>query len=115
MTHSRRLAAIVATLVMCMGVLFYTYGRSVAARSIALPVSDQEFWQLVEDFSEPNGYFRSDNFLSNENAFQHVIPRLQTPCPRAVSTSALDPSRTSRTWWRSAPSSRSSWTSAGGT
>jgi hypothetical protein len=82
MTHSRRLAAIVATLVMCMGVLFYTYGRSVAARSITLPVSDQEFWQLVEDFSEPNGYFRSDNFLSNENAFQHVIPRLQTTLPK---------------------------------
>lgn len=81
MTHSRRLAAIVATLVMCLGVLFYTYGRSVAARSITLPVSDQEFWQLVEDFSEPNGYFRSDNFLSNENAFQHVIPRLQSTLP----------------------------------
>jgi len=57
MTHSRRLAAIVATLVMCMGVLFYTHGRSVAAHSITLPVSDQEFWQLVEDFSAPNGYF----------------------------------------------------------
>jgi len=82
MTHSRRLAAIVATLVMCMGVLFYTYGRSVAARSITLPVSDQEFWQLVEDFSEPNGYFRSDNFLSNENAFQQVIPRLQSTLPK---------------------------------
>jgi hypothetical protein len=82
MTHSRRLAAIVATLVMCLGVLFYTYGRSVAARSITLPVSDQEFWQLVEDFSEPNGYFRSDNFLSNENAFQHVIPRLQSTLPK---------------------------------
>ena len=82
MTHSRRLAAIFATLVMGAGVLFYTYGRSVAARSITLPVSDQEFWQLVEDFSEPNGYFRSDNFLSNENAFQHVIPRLQTTLPQ---------------------------------
>jgi hypothetical protein len=82
MTHSRRLAAVIATLVMCVGVLFYTYGRSVAARSITLPVSDQEFWQLVEDFSEPNGYFRSDNFLSNENAFQHVIPRLQSTLPQ---------------------------------
>jgi hypothetical protein len=82
MTHSRRLAAILATLVMCVGVLFYTYGRGVAARSITLPVTDQEYWQLIEDFSEPNGYFRSDNFLSNENAFQHVIPRLQATLPR---------------------------------
>jgi hypothetical protein len=82
MTHSRRLAAILATLVMCASVLFYTYGRSVAARTITLPVTDQEFWQLVEDFSEPNGYFRSDNFLSNENAYQHVIPRLQAALPK---------------------------------
>ena len=82
MTHSRRLAAILATLVMCASVLFYTYGRSVAARTITLPVTDQEFWQLVEDFSEPNGYFRSDNFLSNENAYQHVIPRLQATLPK---------------------------------
>jgi len=25
---------------------------------------------MISEFSEPDGYFRSDNFLSNENAFQ---------------------------------------------
>jgi hypothetical protein len=40
-------------------------------------LSDAEFWQLVEDFSEPDGYFRSDNFLSNEAGLQTVIPKVK--------------------------------------
>ena len=81
MTHRRRLAAVIATLVMSAAVLFYTYGRGLSAKAIPLPLGDQEFWQLVESFSEPNGYFRSDNLLSNENAFQRVIPTLQSTLP----------------------------------
>src|SRR4051812_46648373 len=48
------------------------------ARGTELPsqLSDQEFWRLVTDASEPNGYFRSDNLTSNELWFQHVIPDL---------------------------------------
>ena len=30
----------------------------------------------MTDFSEPNGFFRSDNFLSNEVEYQWVIPTL---------------------------------------
>ena len=43
----------------------------VAARA-ALPtrLTDQEFWHLIDDFSEPNGYFHSDNLVSNEDTFQ---------------------------------------------
>src|SRR5690242_3438224 len=50
----------------------------VAAREPAIPerLSDQEFWDLVTQFSEPNGYFRSDNLLSNEIWLQYVIPDL---------------------------------------
>src|SRR5215813_1780819 len=40
-------------------------------------LSDSEFWSLISEFSEPGGYFRSDNFVSNESAFQHVIPALK--------------------------------------
>jgi hypothetical protein len=32
---------------------------------------------MVTEFSEPGGQFRSDNFVSNEAAFQYVIPTLQ--------------------------------------
>ena len=37
---------------------------------------DQEFWRLTEEFSEPNGFFRSDNLLSNEMVFARVVPDL---------------------------------------
>jgi hypothetical protein len=49
-----------------------------AQGSPALPTSltDQEFWDLSAQLSEPNGYFRSDNLLSNEMGFQWVIPEL---------------------------------------
>jgi hypothetical protein len=52
------------------------------ARGVAeLParLSDQQFWKLVVDASEPGGYFRSQditNLTSNELGFQLVIPDL---------------------------------------
>lgn len=49
----------------------------------ALPdrLSDSVFWALVSESSEPDGYFRSDNLVSNEVTFQHVIPELLTLIP----------------------------------
>lgn len=38
--------------------------------------SDEEFWRIVMNFSESGGYFRSDNFISNESTFQWVVPDL---------------------------------------
>lgn len=54
-----------------------TAGSQVQA-GVDLPsrLSDAEFWSLTEEFSEENGYFRSDNFLSNETGYQAVIPGL---------------------------------------
>src|SRR6478736_5514988 len=45
----------------------------------ALPerLDDGTFWTLVTEFSEVGGSFRSDNLVSNEMVFQHVIPTLQ--------------------------------------
>jgi hypothetical protein len=45
----------------------------------ALPdrLTDQEFWRMVGEFSEPNGSFQSDNLVSNESLFQQVVPSLQ--------------------------------------
>src|SRR5215470_18340251 len=39
-------------------------------------LSDQEFWKLVSDSSEPGGYFRSAdiiNLTSNEMLYEHVL------------------------------------------
>ena len=49
----------------------------VAQSTIPSQLSDKEFWQLVTDISEPGGYFRSDNFLSNEMGFLYPIPELK--------------------------------------
>jgi hypothetical protein len=46
------------------------------AETLPAQLSDREFWRIIEEFSEPNGYFRSDNLLSNEIWFQNVIPEL---------------------------------------
>ena len=48
--------------------------QTVAARPDRL--SDAEFWKLSEELSEPNGYFRSDNLLSNELYYPEVLPEL---------------------------------------
>src|ERR1700730_18181415 len=49
---------------------------TVAGAALSSRLTDQEFWKIATDASEPNGYFRSDNLTSNELWFQHVIPDL---------------------------------------
>ena len=50
----------------------------VPAARTALPerLTDEQFWSVITDSSEPGGTFRSDNLLSNELQLQHVIPDL---------------------------------------
>jgi len=50
--------------------------RAVAIAPLPERLSDSAFWSLVTESSEPDGYFRSDNLVSNELTFQHVIPEL---------------------------------------
>jgi hypothetical protein len=40
-------------------------------------LSDVEFWDFFTKMSEPGGTFVSENFVSNEASYQHVIPTLQ--------------------------------------
>jgi hypothetical protein len=58
--------------------LLATAPAGIGATYAELParLSDREFWRLVQTFSEPSGYFNSDNLVSNEDTFQHVIPDL---------------------------------------
>ncbi|MES1256603.1 MAG: hypothetical protein ABUS56_13390 [Acidobacteriota bacterium] len=39
-------------------------------------LSNEEFWQLSSDLSEADGTFQSDNLLSNESGYEHVVPDL---------------------------------------
>jgi hypothetical protein len=48
-------------------------------QSAGLPeqISDQEFWRMVTDLSEPSGPYTGDNWISNEASIQDVIPPLK--------------------------------------
>src|SRR5437867_12631687 len=70
---TRRLA-VIAMLAVCAVAGAY---RLIAAETLPAQLSDEAFWSLVTDFSEPGGFFRSDNFISNETWFQHVVGRLK--------------------------------------
>ena len=77
----RRRAVIALFAVLAVGgVLTFRQGPGpvtpLSAESLPSRLSDEAFWGLVTDFSEPNGFFRSDNFLSNEVEYQWVIPTL---------------------------------------
>ncbi len=56
-------------------------GAARAAASLPSHLTDQEFWSLVTDLSEPGGSFRSENLLSNELRLQYVIPDLIRTVP----------------------------------
>jgi hypothetical protein len=47
------------------------------AQSIPQRLADSTFWRLMNDYSEPWGIFRSENFVSNETSLQWIIPELQ--------------------------------------
>lgn len=50
--------------------------RQAAATDLPGRLSDRDFWQLSAGLSEPDGRFQSDNLVSNERVFQHVVPAL---------------------------------------
>jgi hypothetical protein len=50
--------------------------RAPRAASLPAQLSNADFWRLVQALSEPDGFFRSDNLVSNEDTFQLVIPEL---------------------------------------
>src|SRR5687767_6078565 len=51
----------------------------VAAQGPAFPdeLDDSEFWRLVVNLSEPDGYFEDENYVSNELGYQRIMQRLQ--------------------------------------
>ena len=59
-------------------IMAVSFGPPARAGAGALPdsLSTSAFWALSTELSEPNGYFQSDNLVSNEIQFQRVIPDL---------------------------------------
>src|SRR5262245_53480019 len=48
-----------------------------AADTLPAQYTDAEFWRLVTEFSEPDKYFPYENFVSNEQSYQTVLPELK--------------------------------------
>ena len=74
-TRRSQVAASLALIAMFGGVSL-SLGSRVIPPSIPERISDEVYWRMVSDFSEPGGFFRSDNFVSNEITFQWVLPEL---------------------------------------
>ncbi len=74
-----------AAVLLVASVAFAALAGSRAAPPVSsLPerIDDAAFWALTVNLSEPGGYFRSDNFVSNEGELQYVIPELVAAVPR---------------------------------
>jgi len=73
-TKGRRLlqgvcgAALIALLLVSSGL------RS--AETLPAQIPDDVYWKLIDSSSEPTGEFISENFTSNENGFQMILPDL---------------------------------------
>src|SRR5215471_13364313 len=64
----RRLFVLVSLIVLIVPSFF-------AADTLPRELTDEAFWKLSSDYSEDSGYFRFE-YMSNEQEFQYVIPRL---------------------------------------
>ena len=69
MTEHRIRFAVVLALCLLLGIAW-------SAQELPARLSDEAFWKVVTDFSEPVGRFVSDNFVSNELATQYVLSDL---------------------------------------
>ena len=56
--------------------------RDNANEAIPDRLSDEAFWSLSNELSEPAGFFRSDNLVGNEVTLQHPVPELMKRTPR---------------------------------
>ncbi len=76
MTRSREARRFVSALGLA-AAMTAALGAEPAARDrLPARLDDREFWRLIAETSEPDGYFRSDNLTSNELLFQRVVPDL---------------------------------------
>jgi len=70
-THRWLLVAVAGTLSLVLGLAPFRAADTLPAR-----LTDSEFWKMVTDYSEPDGSFISDNYVSNERSYQQVLSSL---------------------------------------
>ena len=85
LTIRRRILLVASTALFAfIGPVSLTSRTLIATEELPKQLSDEAFWNLVTEFSESGGYFRSDNFVSNETTFQYVLKDLKKTKPGGV-------------------------------
>jgi hypothetical protein len=72
------LLAAAFTLILVIGAATVPWTHEQPRAASDVQVSIEQFGRYIEDWSEPEGYFDSDNFISNETSYLHVIDDLRT-------------------------------------
>ncbi len=65
---------ITAALTAALLVSFAIVSRS--AESLPAQIGDADYWKMISEFSEPNGYFQYEIITSNELTYQSALPEL---------------------------------------
>jgi hypothetical protein len=54
--------------------VFCSLAGTLSAQVRGLPdqISDQDFWRMITELSEPSGQYTGDNWISNETTIQDV-------------------------------------------
>ena len=68
-------SALVVALIIGASTIQWTHEQTRAAAEVE--VSSAQFAKYIGDWSEPEGYFDSDNFISNETSYLHVLDQLK--------------------------------------
>ncbi len=63
---------------LAVGLIISASGLAASRAGLPARLTDQEFWRLSQDLSEPDGSFQSDNLLSNETVFGWLVPALES-------------------------------------
>lgn len=76
---SRKLSflCLVINIIACSGGAGADAGGSALAQDRVAAIPDSSFARLLEELSEPGGYFDTDNLISNETSYLHVIGKLE--------------------------------------
>jgi hypothetical protein len=83
MLNRRVVFGVAAPLTVVLAIALASLWATRAGAAVGDRLTNQEFWKLATDFSEPDGTFHSENLVSNEFRFQAVMPRLVQTAPVA--------------------------------
>jgi len=73
----RRLSVALVVVGLLIGFTAQNWQPSTRAETQGEVIPVEEFSRIIQDFPEEGGYFLSDNFVSNETFYLHVMNKLQ--------------------------------------